>query len=64
MMMVLEGGEVCWMEFSLLASFLRFAYSSTTMGLANKWRLSLDSARQIDLETTFQDILIVDGDDP
>jgi hypothetical protein len=60
--MVFEGGEVCWAEFSLLASFLRFAYSFTTMSLANKWGLPFDSAYQKGVDTTFQDILIVGGD--
>jgi hypothetical protein len=63
-MMILEGGEVYWMEFSLLMSFLYFAYSSIIMDLINKWRLSLDSVYQIDLEIIFQDILIIDDDDP
>jgi hypothetical protein len=64
MMMVLEEDEVCWTEFSLLASFLRFTYSYTTMDLANKWGSPFDSGRQIGLETTFQDLLIIGGDDP
>ena len=33
MVMVMEGGKVCWEDF---ASFERFAYSSTAMSLGDK----------------------------
>ena len=60
--MVIEGGEVCWAEFLMLASFQRFAYSSTTISLANKWRLPFDSACSKGAKTTFQGVLTVGGD--
>ena len=60
--MVIEGGEVWWAELFLLASFQRFAYSSTTMSLANKWSLPFDSACLKGAETTFQGVLTVGGD--
>ena len=60
--MVIEGGEVCRANFFLLASFQRFAYSSTTISLANKWRSPFDSACLKGAETTFHGVLTVGGD--
>ena len=60
--MVFEGGEVWWAEFLLLATLQRFAYSSTTISVANKWRLPFDSACSKGAETTFQGVLTLGGD--
>ena len=60
--MVIEGGEVWWAELFLLASFQRFAYSTTTISLANKRRSPFDPACSKGAETTFQGVLTVGGD--
>ena len=38
-----------------------FPYNSTTNGAMGEWRLRLDSARQIGLDSTLEDVLIVVG---
>ena len=59
--MVLRGGEVCWMEF-FVGGVFSVLLSVTTMSLGNKWRSPFDSACSKGVEHNLPKLLIVAGD--
>ena len=64
MVMVMEGGEVCWLWEEFLASGIlnAFGCSATTSSSIDKRRTRIDSACSKGADTTFLGVLIVDGD--
>ena len=55
------GGEVCWGGMSPKIYGDVFACRATSSDATAYWIVRLDSARQIGLESTLQDFLIVGG---
>ena len=64
MVMVMEGGEICWQweEFWAGGILNAFGCSARTSSLMDKRRPRIDSAWSKSAETTFLGVLIVDGD--
>ena len=64
MVMVMEGGELCWQWEEFLASGIlnTFGCSARTSSSIDKRRTRIDSACSKGAETIFLGVLIVDGD--
>ena len=62
MVMVMEGGEICWQWEEFLAGgiFSAFACGATTSSPMNKRRTRIDLACSKGAETTFLSVLIVE----
>ena len=63
MVMVMEGGEVCWGEFRKSKIADGFANGATTSSPMGKRTPQLDSARQIGLGSTSHDFSDCSGGD-